>query len=127
MKSSPDVVSAFASLGNSDTPSSEAIAALEEFVCQLYEPGTFITNVGDLRWRLFTKKQSEAQKLPPTRGAFEEAIARAHYQAMVWNQDDVPDPQLPPATDFGWKMEDDGLVAISTKQLPAPICYHSPS
>jgi len=78
MKSSPDVVCAFASLGNSDRPSSETISALEEFVCQLYEPGTFSTNVGDLRWRLFAKKQSEAQKLPPTRGGSEEAIACAH-------------------------------------------------
>ena len=42
-----------------------------------------MVDVGDLRWSLFTKKQLEAQKLPPTRGALHEAIARAHYQAMV--------------------------------------------
>jgi len=32
---------------------------------------------------LFTKKQLQAEKLPPTRGALHKAIARAHYQAMV--------------------------------------------
>jgi len=30
--------------------------------------------------------------LPPTRGALHEAIACAHFQAMVWDQDQVPNP-----------------------------------
>jgi len=64
-----------------------------------------MVDVGDLRWSLFTKKQLEAQKLPPTRGALHEAIAQAHYQAMVWRQDNIPHPQLPPATTYGWKGE----------------------
>jgi len=49
--------------------------AIETFVCQLYEPGSTVVDVGDLRWKLFTKKQLEAQKLPQTRGALHEAIA----------------------------------------------------
>lgn len=66
------------------------------------------------------KKQLEAPKLPPTRGALKEAIARANYQAMVWYQDDVPHPQLPLPTDCGWKVDGGGLVAISTMEPPAP-------
>jgi len=94
--------------------------AIEAFVCQLYAPGTATVHVGDLRWKLFSKKQLEAQKLPPTRGALHEAITRAHYQAMVWYQDDMPHPQLPPATSYGWKKEGDRLVPIPTKDPTAP-------
>ena len=79
-----------------------------------------MVDVGDLRWKLFTTKQLEAQKLPPTRGALHEAIARAHFQAMVWYQDNTPHPQLPPATGYGWKEEQDILVPVPTGDPPAP-------
>ena len=78
------MLAAFAALGTSDELTVGTESAIEAYVCQLYESGTAVTDVGELRWRLFTKKQLEAQKLPPTRGALHEAIARAHFQAMVW-------------------------------------------
>ncbi len=52
-----EVVSAFAALGTSDELTTDTERAIETFVCQLYEPGTTMVNVSDLRWRLFTKKQ----------------------------------------------------------------------
>ena len=83
------VVSAFVALGTSEELKPDTKSAIETFVCQLYEPGTTAVDVDELRWKLFTKKQLEAHKLPPTRGALHEAIARAHYQALVWYQDDI--------------------------------------
>jgi len=59
----------------------------ELFVCQLYKLSIFVTDIGELRWRLFTKKELEAQKLAPTRGVLHEAIAREHYQVMVWHHE----------------------------------------
>ena len=56
--------------------------AIETFVCQLYEPGSTVVDVGDLRWKLFTKKQLQAEKLAPTRGALHEDIALAHWCAV---------------------------------------------
>lgn len=117
---SEEVVSAFAALGTSEELSATTESAIEAFVCQLYESGTTVVDVGDLRWKLFTTKQLEAQKLPPTRGALHEAIARAHFQAMVWYQDNTPHPQLPPATGYGWKEEQDILVPVPTGDPPAP-------
>jgi hypothetical protein len=117
---SPEVVSAFAALGSADELTTDIENAIEAFVCQLYESGTTMDTVCDLRWRLFTKKQLEAQKLPPTRGALHEAIARAHYQAMIWCQSDVPNPLLPAATRFGWKVDENEIVPITTKDPPAP-------
>ena len=66
------------------------------------------------------KKQLEAQKRPPTQGALHEAIARAHFQAMVWHQAHVLHPQLPLATEYGWKTEGGQLVPITTMDPPAP-------
>ena len=101
-----DVVSAFAALGTSEKLEAHTERAIETFVCQLYEPGSTVVDVGDLRWKVFTKKQLQAEKLPP-RGALHEAIARAHYQAMVWRQDNISHRHLPPATTHGWKEEED--------------------
>ena len=62
--------------------------------CQLYIPDTQITETGPLCWNLFSKKQAEVEKLPPTHGALAEKIMRAHYQAMVWWHDNVPQPEF---------------------------------
>lgn len=114
------VLSAFAALEASNDLSAETEGAMELSVCQFYQPGTATTTVRDLRWRLFSRKQLEAQKLPPTKGALHEAVCRAHFQAMVWHQAHVSNPKLPSATDYGWRAEGSKLVPITTKIPPAP-------
>ena len=59
-------------------------------------------------------------KLLPIRVNLHEAIAQTHYKAKVWNQDQVPHPQFPPATGYGWKTEGDRLVPITSMDPPAP-------
>ena len=113
-------MAAFAALGTTTAVTDDTGIAIEMFLCQLYEPHTALVDVAELMWRLFTKKQLEGQKLPPTRGALHEAIARAHFQAIVWYQDQVPNPQLPPPTDYGWNTEGDSLLPITTMVPPAP-------
>ena len=49
--------------------SSDTEKSLKASVWQLYEPGTNLVDVGELRWSLFTEKQLEAKRLPPTQGA----------------------------------------------------------
>ena len=67
--------------------------AIEAFVWQLYGPATVVTGVSDLRWRLFTKKQSEVQNLPLTQGELstschhnnESSSSSIHYTpAQMW-------------------------------------------
>ena len=94
---------------------------LKASLWQLYEPGTNLVDVGELRWTLFTEKQLEAKRLPPTQGALHQEIARAHYPAMVWHQDQVPNPEMPPATEYGWEAEGDQLVPVTTWDPPAPV------
>ncbi|KAJ7376732.1 hypothetical protein OS493_033088 [Desmophyllum pertusum] len=64
-----------------------------------------ITKVKELRWLLFRKKQAESERLPPILAALKEAIKRAHQQCMVWNNDIVPNPELPSPSNYGWKLE----------------------
>ena len=49
-----------------------------------------------------------------------QAIARAHYQAMVWDADHIPNPQRPPATDYGWEADEDHIFPVTTEDPPAP-------
>jgi len=39
---------------------------------------------------------------------------------MVWYQNDIPHPQLPPATTYEWKEEEDKLMQVPTRDPPAP-------
>ena len=52
------------------------------------------------RWRLFSQKQAEAERLPWTRGSL-----RVHCQAMMLKNDIVPNPVLPSETNYGWKVK----------------------
>ena len=113
-------ISALASLGTTTMPSDDTCAGIEEFLCKVYMPGTSIVKVDKLRWWLFTKKQAQSERLPPTRDALHQAILRAHYQALVWNNDTVPNPELPPPQDYGWSLEGDEWVPVMTNQMPAP-------
>ena len=91
-------------------------------VCQVYVPNTVIGNVKDLRWWLFWKKQAQSENLPLTPEALKQAINRVNYQALMWNLDTVPEPQLPSPETFGWKLEDedDKWVPVMTSLPPAP-------
>ena len=90
-----DVITALANLGTREHPDGDTIKGVEKFVCNLYQPNTSICQVNELRWSLFKKKQAQSERLPPTPGALREAIVRAHYQTMVWNNDKVPNPNIP--------------------------------
>jgi len=49
------VISAFAALGTCEELGVDTERAIETFVCHVYEPGTTVVDVGDLRWKLFSK------------------------------------------------------------------------
>ena len=98
-----DVVREMAKLGTTLRPSDETMKAIEKFVCELYVPNTSLTMVKDLRWWLFRKKQAQSERLPLTQGALRQAVLRAHYQAMLWNNDVVANPDIPSPKNYGWE------------------------
>ena len=76
--------------------------------------------MNELRWSLFKKKQAQSERLSPTQGALHEAILRAHYQAMVWNNDKVPNPNILSPENYGWRKDGDEWRPVMTTMLPAP-------
>lgn len=119
-KSRDNVIAAFVQLGTTDTISPEMERALEQFVCQLYLPGTDLSELAAVRWHMFKKSFAESEKLPPTKGALEQHIKRAHYQAMVWYHDGVAKPKLPEALNYGWTIENNLYLPVVTHLPPAP-------
>lgn len=111
---------ALAQLGVAERPSEAIIDAIEAFICQLYLPHTELTNVADVRWWLFKKKQAQSEGLPSTKAALLPAIMRAHYQAMIWYNDIIPNPELPRPEHYGWDLVDNKFKPVTTSFPPAP-------
>ena len=74
--------------------SNESTGEIESFICRgyLYRSNkdaqrkvyeTAALNV--TRYSLFTKKQLEGEKLPPTKNAFKYHLSRAHFQLSIWS------------------------------------------
>lgn len=92
---------------------------LEHFVCQLYIPQTHMTDVKDVRWWLFKKKQAQLESLPPTKDALKYAILRAHYQAIIWKNDQMTHANISSPMEHGWCMSDGRLEVVTTTRPPA--------
>ena len=105
LEADKECITALADLGSTILPSAGIFHAIEKLVCQLYLPNTKISSLKDLRWLLFRRKQAESKRLPPTQAALREAIKRAHYQAMIWANDKVLNPDLPSPENYGWKKD----------------------
>ncbi|MEO0688203.1 MAG: hypothetical protein AAFY76_24880 [Cyanobacteria bacterium J06649_11] len=74
-----------------------------------------------MRWHLFSKYSKDASHLPPTLPALKYKVFRSHYIALVFKSCFKSIQNLPDPNGFGWELEDDHLVAITTDELPAPI------
>ena len=70
--SSDDVLDAFSQLGSPDSSIlNETTAKLQIYVMNLYceKRPSSIKTIGELRWYMFTKRQLESEKHPPTESA----------------------------------------------------------
>ena len=90
----------------------------EEFVCKLYRVEN-VTTTDEARVQLFNRCKA-LEALPPTSDALHGHIERAHYQTLIWRQSDKAKPEIPPSTDFGWKVESGYLVAKLSTLPPVP-------
>ena len=73
-----------------------------------------------MRWYLFSKKQSEAENLPPTKAALKYKILRSHYVTMMWKRSDRPNSELRDPYSFGWQNVDGIVQHVLSDELPAP-------
>ena len=114
------ILRSLANLGKDEKPDKETLDGIEQFVCQLYQPKATIKTVKELWWSMFKRRKAESDRFPPTKAALHQAILRAHYQLMVWNNDCVSNHVLLSPRGYGWTMENDEWIPVMTTLSPAP-------
>ena len=99
MNSSIKILGAFQKLGLPDDSNSSLLNALEHFVVQLYcqnkIPST-VTNLPELRWYMFSERQTESTSSPPTTETLRQKVRPSQKSHIP--QQDLPDPE-----DYSWK------------------------
>ena len=109
----------FQQLGDSLSTDSALFAAVETFVCSLYEKGT-TKDVNMLRYRLFCHKQARNEGLPPTKDSLVQHTKRANLQAYIWKHAlEAMQPEMNPVG-HGWHLENGKLVPLFTTKEAAP-------
>lgn len=104
-------------LGVAHVPSDEVCEKAEEFVCRLYNPKGNAKKIQALRCSQFRKVGKKPENMPPTEDALHQHILRAHHQALVWRNANVPNPGIPNPTTSGWYLEDSQLMPrLMTKE-----------
>jgi hypothetical protein len=99
-------------LGVAHSPGARVLAKAEEFVCRLYDPTSATKSIHTQRCSQFRKGKGILDNLPPTQDALLLHIRRAHYQALVWRNSTVANPELPNPQTSGWCMEQDKLLPV---------------
>ena len=94
------ILGALAMIGNDNDLPSDACSQLERFVCILYRSKIY-TKVNKLRWFLYSNCAGEGENIPPTSGALDLHIRRAHYISMIWRKASENHPCLPEPATFG--------------------------
>ena len=103
LRSPDDVLDAFGRLGNDESPSEADLTKFEKFVLNLYCKNSVpssVTALAELRWQMFSKKQADSDRLPPTLAALK--VSRAHYITLQWKSAHINAPSLPDPNDYGW-------------------------
>ena len=87
----------------------DAVEASIKFVCLLYDSKFDGADINSLRHRLFTRKNTCGEKLPPTLDALTFHLRRANYQCYIWKSACSAILNLPSPVGNGWIMENDIL------------------
>ena len=81
-----------------------------------------MSEIGQLRWLLYSKHQVDGDLLPPTPSALKFKLLRCNFIALVWKRKIYSlTSVIPSITDnHGWNNNNGQYIPIMTDQLPAP-------
>ena len=106
-----EIVRAFSSLGTLE-PEQCALDAsenlhpmvrpLETFVCMTYNKEDPSLDLPNLRYKLWSKKSTEGENLPPCRATLAPVIKQSNFLSRLYKSYRVPHPELPLLTISGW-------------------------
>ena len=120
MDAEEDTITTLRNVGNTVHPPDEILVLVERLICQLYQPGTGISKVKDLRWHICSEKiRRNRIAFHRHKGHFMKQFS-AHYQMIVWDNDKVRCPSLPQPGEFRWEKTVDEWIPVMTKEAPAP-------
>ena len=110
-----------AHLGTTEVIPDEVLDGIENFICKVYLSGTKTRKLSTLRWHLFSHKNMQGEKLPPTKTALNPAIRRANLTCLVWQQDTIANPFIPSSLkEHGWEHENNTYEPIMCDSVCAP-------
>ena len=120
-----EFTTAFKELGQSSEVSENVLDMLERFVCCLFYGKPSYTSTNKLRYDLVQQKYLvkgqrplssnaglDISLLPPCREALKNHTLIANYQAMIWKQADIAQPEIPDPVGNGWKQDTNGILSI---------------
>lgn len=119
-KADDDILEAVSKLGSLENFLHTDRLLIEKFICQVYVPDTNISDIGELRWWMFTKKETQGENLPPTRASLIPYVDRVRYQTIEWCRADQPYPNLPSPLNFGWELKNDHYAPVMCMLPCAP-------
>ena len=111
-----DNLSLIETLGENELTEEKARDA-EIFVCKLY--GQNVHTTDEARMEMYHACNSP-EMLPPTSDALTHHIKRTHYQSLVWKQSNVAIPELPSATESGWREHNQKLLPVLMTKSAIP-------
>ena len=85
MECPKSVIDAFQLLGTSVDVLENILTEIEKYVFKLYDVKTHVRTLEELRWLFFIRKQAHSEELPPAKATLYQAVLRAHFQLIVWN------------------------------------------
>ena len=114
-KAFPEVTDAFIELESMPSEvSEESMSLLERFVVLMYDRTSDIMEVNEARKQLFAHKGRTLENIPRTQAALKQHIKRACYQANIWNQSLISEPELLNPSDSGWTKDTSGWQPLWT-------------
>lgn len=119
-KADDEILEGLKNLGISEEISESTYKAIEKFVCKVYAPNTVITDIGELRWVMFSKKKISWENLPPTKDSLIPVIKRAHFQGMVWKRCCIAKQSIPSACNYGWTVKENDFSPEYGNLLSVP-------
>ena len=106
----------FKQLGQSWALLSELLRNLEIFTCCLYSAKTDMSDVNEMRYKLFRIKNGniESSQLPPCKDCLKMYTVRANYQAAIWQRSLTSNTTIQkPLDSSGWILDDEGQLTVN--------------
>ena len=98
----------------------KVIDCCEEIICRLYRPNFDITNLNQLRCKMFCKTTVKNPSLLPCYDSMLQHLKRCNYQSYVWKSALIAQPDIESPVGYGWSITDSELSPKLMTEAAAP-------